>query len=103
MYVYIDFYDDSDGVTDLSLAKKKPRRAASVEEVDDEGFLKDITLQELKKAPPKATIDERRRDVDHFFSAVFKQQGKSGADKGHRKCNTCSCVLSTGISSMPYS
>ena len=67
--------------------KKKARRVLDQDEVDENGFLKDIDVQEIKEPRPKTS--DKCRDIEQFFGSVVKQTGPDGTSKGYRKCNLC--------------
>jgi len=56
------------------------------EAINEDGFLIDVDIQPIANtAAGKASVKDRSRDVDHFFTASFLQK-----DKNYRNCRICS-------------
>ena len=59
-----------------------------LEEVNYQGFLKDIYVQPIKE--PKMRTKEKCRDVLESFGPIFKQTGSHGTSKSYRRCKLSS-------------
>ncbi|OBZ73926.1 hypothetical protein A0H81_06552 [Grifola frondosa] len=72
----------------VSKTSKQPRREATQpDEVDDNGMLKDVEVQEITTL--QLTQDEHRHDIDHFFNQLYMKIGANGMEKGHRDRKHC--------------
>ena len=57
------------------------------DEVDENGFLKDIDVEIIDDVAPSR--DNKTRDLDHFFGAPYVKQNTNGSVKKYRDCQTC--------------
>ena len=74
-----------------SVARKRARKNRIVdEEVDNDGFLKDIDVPAVETPAPSKK--DRVMDVDAFFDAAYTKIGASCTPKPHRDCKLCSYV-----------
>ena len=72
----------------LFSARKRARKSRVVsDEVDDNGFLKDINVPAVQT--PEPSKKERVMDVDAFFNASYMKVGAAGTPKPHRDCKLC--------------
>ncbi|PSR75311.1 hypothetical protein PHLCEN_2v9174 [Hermanssonia centrifuga] len=62
----------------------KRARQSTFDEVDGDGFLKDVDVQEIPA--PKAA---KSVDLDLFFQPSETRQGANGTLKAHRRCTIC--------------
>ena len=61
----------------------------NVDEVDDEGMLADVKVQDIEKPKARAARSDKVRDINHFFGQVFQTTGKNGEVGPHRNCKQC--------------
>jgi hypothetical protein len=62
------------------MSEDVPRRSDAI---DEDGFLIDVDVQSITDTP-KASLKDRSRDVEHFFTPCFVQNNKN-----YRKCSVC--------------
>lgn len=62
-----------------------------------DGFLLDIDVQAVQDTVTKISQKDRSRDVDQFFTPVYKANGKR-----YRDCKACSYVLSLSSNSICF-
>ena len=73
------------------VGRKRTRKNRVVdEEVDNDGFLKDIDVPAVETPAPSKK--DRVMDVDAFFDTAYTKIGASGTPKPHRDCKLCSYV-----------
>ena len=63
---------------------KKRKRALSPDVVGNDGFLKDLTVDDIMDKPIKLSNEEKGRDVDAFFDPAV-----SSGTKKYRLCKLC--------------
>ncbi|KAJ8689432.1 hypothetical protein PTI98_012335 [Pleurotus ostreatus] len=66
----------------------KPRPALVTEEVDEDGFLKDISVQDINDEAPRKQREDSSRDIQVFFSEAFETQTSDGKRR-RRRCIKC--------------
>ena len=83
----------SDYLSDIFSGKKKNASRATLrnpQAVDADGLLMDVDVQPANDN--LSTREDKRQDVDHFFSPAFDKTVK-GKVKKYRSCKICPCVL----------
>ena len=59
----------------------------AADEVNKDGFLKDIDVEIIDDVAP--AHERKSRDIDHFFGVPYTKQGTNGSEKKYQDCTTC--------------
>ncbi|KAJ3531266.1 hypothetical protein NM688_g7598 [Phlebia brevispora] len=71
--------------------KKRQSSSKPKDDVNDDGILMDINVQEIEDIQP--SVSERRKDIDQFFRPTTDRRGINGRMKPHRQCKLCSTYI----------
>ncbi|THG97764.1 hypothetical protein EW026_g4311 [Hermanssonia centrifuga] len=96
----LDSADVSQQIQAPNVKNKRPRLDPAPDQVDADGFLEDIDVQEITLSAP--TIKTPSRNCDKFFSKLFDSslQNGDGKVKKHCNCTICKKTLVADISTL---